>query len=286
MSANSTLGLRFRDDDRKHFLKGREWWLAPTVRGHYLGTIAKGWWTLGKSSITTHVEVEVAIGGEDSMLQGGVVLPVLGRVHIGVRVPRLLTGWIYHRREWALRVGYVGRWAELLIASDEHMRDTGMVSYYRRKIEDGTYDGPWSRAALWPGIHLTLDPHLRDRVLGRMDCTTTKGEPVPVVIPMPEGNYPGSAVREERVWRRKRWPLSQKRRVSYWIEMDVAVPVPGKGENSWDIDDDGVYGTGGATIPEAIANVTRAALRDRDRYGAGDRWVPDAGWPGGLGHRA
>lgn len=319
------LGLWFREDDHgKHFLKGREWSLHPTVRGHYLGTIAKGWWTLGNSSITDYFELEVAVGGEDGMVQAGVVLPFLGRVHVGVKVPRrLLKGWIYQRREWTLRVGYAGRWLELLIASDENMRDTGMVDYYRRKrqtldcancrhlksfhentegrcitlseVNHGCEpcDCPgyapekliWSRAALWPGWHLTFAPRLKDRLLGRLECTTTEDEPFPVVVPMPEGNYPGKAKREVRVWQRKRWPFSRKQRVEFWVDMDVAVPVPGKGENSWDIDDDGIYGTGGPTVSDAIANVTKAALRDRARYGPGDRWVPDAGWPEGIGTR-
>ena len=273
------LGLWFREDERTPFWKGREWWLSPTVRGRYLGSLMKGWWQLGRSSITYYFEIEFAIGGEDSMVQAGIVVPYIGRCHVGVRVPRKLTkGWIYHRREWALRFGYVGRWAELMIASDEHMRGAGMVSYYRRLLKEGRYDGPFSRLALWPGIHLTLAPRLRDRLLGRLDCTTTKGEREPVVVPMPEGNYPGWITREVRIWKRKRWPFSEKRRVDFSIDMDVAIPVPGKGENFWDCEDDAIYGTGGRTVHDAVANMTRDALRQRQMY-AGEGWVPGAGWP-------
>lgn len=345
MTRSSSIGLRFRDDDRAPFWRNREWWLAPTIRGRYLSTIAKGWWLLGPSSITKHFELEVAIGGEDNMLQAGIILPYLGRVHVGLRVPRWATrGWIYERREWTLRIGYIGRWVELLFASDEHMRDTGMASYYREKrkqpadcetcghyasfhadpvlvppysvkslddVERLTKRIPnpegrcitgselnhgcapckctgyvpakptWNRLQLWPGLHLTFDPHLRDRLLGRMECTTTTGDPEPIVVPMPEGNYPGKVRREDRVWRRKRWPFSEKRRTDYWIEMDIGVPCPGKGENSWDCEDDAIYGTGGKSIHDAVANVTRGALRQREMY-AGKGWAPDAGWPEGV----
>jgi hypothetical protein len=264
-----------------------QWSWHPTLRGWYFGTLAKGWYRLGPWKGMEVFEVEFAIGGEDNMVQFGIAFPFLGRWTIGVRVPRKLTnGWIYHRREWTLRMGYVGAWVELMFASDEHMRDTGMVSYYRRKLDAGTYDGPWSRAALHPGWHLTFRPRLTDRLLGRQECVTTKGDPEPVLIPMPEGNYPGTMRREERVWKRKRWPWTAKRRADYWVEMDIAIPVPGKGENSWDCGDDGLYGTGGSTPAEAIANCVRVALRDRERY-AGPNWTPTAdGWPEGIGSRA
>ena len=269
-----------RGEERRHWLLGDEWWAMLTLRGKFIGTVLKGWWHLG-GSLTHHFELEVALGGEDSMLQFGIVIPWVVTWHIGVKVPRrFLNGWIYQRREWTLRCGYIGRWVEIMLASDEHMRDTGMVSYYRDKRRQGEKLS-WSRAALWPGWHLTFNPRLRDRLLGRMDCVTETGEPFSVVVPLPEGNYPGECRREKRTWQRKRWPFSRRERVGYWIDMKIAPPVPGKGENSWDCDDDGVYGTGGATVAEAIANVTRAALRDRERYGS-KNWTPSAGWPEGI----
>jgi hypothetical protein len=136
----------------------------------------------------------------------------------------------------------------------------------------------------WPGWHLKGSVRTRDWLLGRMRCETTKGEPEPVVIPMPEGNYPGTLRQEHRVWKRKRWPWPSKTRSDFWIDMEVGIPTPGKGENSYDCEDDAIFGTGGASRSEAIGNVTKAALRQRERYGS-DRWVPDAGWPEGIGSR-
>lgn len=301
-----------------------------------------GWWNLlgGREGINNHFEIEFALGGEDNMVQWGLVLPFLGRVAVGVRVPRRWTkGWLYERREWTLRIGYIGRWLEVLIGSDEHMRDTGMVDYYKRKQEhpdcvcghDPRWHEPvvkvtpgsaktiadfdrlakyiqnetgrcitpaeinhgstpcectgykkkpptWSRAALHPGWHFTFAPRPRDFLLGRKDCILTEGEPTEVQVPMPEGMYTGMLKREDRVWQRKRWPWPSQKSTDYWLSMTVGPPTPGKGENSWDIEDDAIMGCGGKTPEEAISNVVKAALRNRRRY-ASEKWVPAEGWP-------
>lgn len=249
------------------------WWKTAQW---YWGSAAKGWWKLGRSSITNYLEVGLALGGEDNMLQAEIVLPFMGRAAIGVRVPRRLTrGWIYERREWTLRFGYIGRWAEMLFAWDDGLDNMG--GYYRGKRERGESLDPWTRAQLWPGIHLTLAPRLRDRVLGRSECVTTTGEWEPTVVPMPEGIYSATVRREDRVWKRKRWPWPSQKRTEWWIEIPGGIPTPGKGENSWDCDDDGIYGTGGSSPSDAVANATRAALRQREKY-AGAGWVPREGW--------
>jgi hypothetical protein len=266
-----------RNEDGGPWWTTAQWALWPTVFGKYLSTIAKGWWKLGWGEINRHFEVEFAIGGEDNMAQFGIVVPFLFRWTFGVRLPRKLTkGWIYDRRSWALRVGYIGRWFEVLIARDEQLAE--MASYYRACRQRGE-ELVWSRAALWPGIHLTFHPRPLDWVLGRkQQCVTTKGEPQPVTIPMPEGNYPGTMVREERTWKRKRSPWIAQRRTDYWVEIPDGIPTPGKGENSYDCCDDAIFGTGGSSPAVAIANVTKAALRQREKYGS-KNWEPEGGWP-------
>ena len=110
--------------------KTAQWSLIATIRGRYYGRLAKGYWALGSHwRLYTYFEAEFALGGEDGMIQFGLTLPWIGKATIGIGAARaLLKPWIYERREWTLRIGYIGRWAELMIASDEHMRDTGMVS--------------------------------------------------------------------------------------------------------------------------------------------------------------
>jgi hypothetical protein len=59
------------------------------------------------------------------------------------------------------------------------------------------------------------------------------------------------------------------------ITPDKPIPVPGKGENSWDCDDDASYGmTCAAQTPaEAVAHYSASIQRDRQRHG-GNHWVP------------
>jgi hypothetical protein len=59
-------------------------------------------------------------------------------------------------------------------------------------------------------------------------------------ITMPEGKYPAHVKRERRTWKRPRWftPLVRE----YWdVDVEGGIPVPGKGENSWDCDDDAIF---------------------------------------------
>lgn len=83
-----------------------------------------------------------------------------------------------------------------------------------------------------------------------------------------EGSY---AVKWEKVaheWRRPRW--FTQRLVRYNLDMkDRPIPVPGKGENSWDLDDDAIYSTSvvANNLSEALAKLTESVLRTRERYG-------------------
>jgi hypothetical protein len=59
-------------------------------------------------------------------------------------------------------------------------------------------------------------------------------------ITMPEGKYPAHVKRERRTWKRPRGftPLVRE----YWdVDVESGIPVPGKGENSWDCDDDAIF---------------------------------------------
>ena len=132
-----------------------------------------------------------------------------------------------------------------------------------------------SRTPKWRDGH--FDP--TDFVLGQTRCETTKvGDPIDVVVPMPEANYRGTVQLERRVWKRPRWPWPTMERTSASISMIEGVPVPGKGENSWDCGEGAIHGTGSseATPEAAVAQVVEAALEDRRRYGGSLDWRPSA----------
>jgi hypothetical protein len=162
------------------------------------------------------------------------------------RVPHAFAGgppvWLVDRREarlaihdWAIWLTVWGRWGE------------------------------WRRADPWWVRGVTL--HLDDLVLGRTQYVCeTLGPPVSVLIPMPEGNYPATLTPQRQTWTRPRgWTIV---RTSFDIEIPKGIPFAGKGENSWDCGDDGLYGMGaGGTVEEAIAAVQASVTESRRRYG-------------------
>lgn len=91
------------------------------------------------------------------------------------------------------------------------------------------------------------------------------------VVPMPEANYPATYKIERLI---ATWPdrLGFLRPAKVWYRVDVEpgmpVPVPGKGENSWDLDDDaiGSLSVPGRDVETAIAALVASALRTRRRH--------------------
>jgi hypothetical protein len=131
-----------------------------------------------------------------------------------------------------------------------------------------------SKTPKWRDGH--FDP--TDFLLGGTRCTTEQvGEPVEVLVPMPEASYRGVVKIERRVWTRPRWPWPVVERTGATIDMIEGVPFPGKGENSWDCGEDAIFGTGSdePTPEAAVAAVVKAALNNRRRYGGSLDWRPE-----------
>jgi hypothetical protein len=87
-------------------------------------------------------------------------------------------------------------------------------------------------------------------------------------IPMPEGTYDASAKLTRGTWKRPRWPFPLVvMRVS--IDIPDGIPIPGKGENSWDCGPDATYGTTGpaSSIEEAVGDLVARTLETRKRRG-------------------
>lgn len=129
----------------------------------------------------------------------------------------------------------------------------------------------WSRSdPKWKQFSINFP----DLVLGR-----TKHEaielipPRDVLIPLPEGQYKARVKLERATWKRARWPWWPLKRVrdSYDFNIPDGIPFPGKGENSWDCGDDGLFGCGhsGGTEADAIGHVVAIVLHNRARYGGG-----------------
>ena len=127
-----------------------------------------------------------------------------------------------------------------------------------------------------------------DTFLGKAQNKSEVIETQSVIVPMPEGGYRATAKLER--W--ERWRPRGRRTVSYSYDIKIDkpvrfIPVPGKGENSWDCGDNGVWSQSGPVpyrgswVVEAISGMVKSALRDRERYANRD-WTPSAGWSDGL----
>lgn len=135
----------------------------------------------------------------------------------------------------------------------------------------------WSRADPWWVRGVTVD---FERVLfGRPSHESTVIESGVCVVPMPERNYEATYEVTKHV---NRWTerLGRFRGAQVWhrveIEPGAPIPVPGKGENSWDCGDDSIHSTSvaGRNVSEAIGKLVASALSTRQRHGGQHMSVP------------
>jgi|GEM_PF-2110846 hypothetical protein len=121
--------------------------------------------------------------------------------------------------------------------------------------------------------HIVIHP--LDILFGKTKCATEKLAAEPATVDLPEGAYPVQVVIERRTWTRKRAPWWKRERVSADVQSEKGIPIPGKGENSWDCEDDAYFsiGTPTQTTAEAVAYAAERVREARERYGGRD-WTP------------
>ncbi len=137
---------------------------------------------------------------------------------------------------------------------------------------------PWSRR--WE--HRSADPwwvrgvsiSFVDLLLGRWKYSERSLSKHDALIPMGEGAYPATVEIKERTWKRPRW--FARRMIGASIDIPGGIPFMGKGENSWDCGEDGLYGMScdAKTVEEAIGQVVASVLRSRRRHGKPSDLVP------------
>lgn len=68
--------------------------------------------------------------------------------------------------------------------------------------------------------------------------------------------------------------------VRYELTPSPALPIPGKGENAWDCDDDAIFGmtVNADTLEDAARSLVDSVCKTRLQYG-GATWQPPEGWP-------
>lgn len=137
------------------------------------------------------------------------------------------------------------------------------ISDWRVQLTPWGRWGEWARRDPWWIQGVSVD--LKDLLLGRRTYAAEELALVPCHVPMPEGNYPAVA-KVQRVTRgRTRWFSRTAQEVD--LRIPKGIPFAGKGENSWDCGDDGLFGIGGDSIDDAIQRARRSVTESRQRYG-------------------
>lgn len=133
----------------------------------------------------------------------------------------------------------------------------------------------WANPSEYPRRGFTLD--FADLLLGRSKYSESDVTTGTTEIVMPEGAYEATYRLYTSIWKRPRWPWPKRMKRGY-IEVKGGIPVPGKGENSWDMDDDAITDmtTPANTLDDLIAAIKKSVERDRKRHG-GDGWRADGG---------
>jgi hypothetical protein len=250
LHAAGTRGHPAGTGPRRDLSLGAEWRLL-VPRGKSFGLGAQLTWGTNASETTPDLSIHLSRLG-DLWLQLGGVIPYT---------------WL-ERHKPNGDVDYDTRIFEVTVA-----REHFSWSWWARR-------DTWSRRDPW-WMH---QYHRWDALfLGRTDVDHEIVETGPCVVPMPETTYPAQ-YRIERITHRHRRAFGRFRdrllgRRS-WLRTEIRpgtpIPVPGKGENSWDMDDDAIHSmsVAGASVENAVGQLVIDALRTRARYGGQHMSVP------------
>jgi hypothetical protein len=170
------------------------------------------------------------------------------------KVPRFLERWVpEEERELSFKIHHNTIWIYLFAE----------VDCWR--------NGDWRRIVIHPD----------DLLLGKDRCTTQFIEERPVDIHFDNRIYKATAKLEIRTWTRSRFSFLKRSKKDVTLEIEHGIPIPGKGENSYDIEDDALMGTGISSlnlekpwdelVEEAIQNAITNVQRTRLKYG-GEGW--------------
>lgn len=131
----------------------------------------------------------------------------------------------------------------------------------------------WQNEHEWKRGDLKWSCLWREKLKGAAVITNEEFGTYDAVVSMPERDYPAKVRLYQTTWKYPRWFSRTLKRAD--IDMIIPVPVPGKGENSWDLKDTAIESMGmtAESIEEIVLAVQESAMRDRKRYG-GENWLP------------
>lgn len=121
---------------------------------------------------------------------------------------------------------------------------------------------------------------LNDLLFGNRTHSSTDIKNGHAELVMPEKKYEVRYLIFESQWKRKRWPFPKKvKRIQFAV--NGGVPIPGKGENSWDLDDDAIYTSteplNDRSIETVMEDFAKEIIEIREKR-ACKNWIPAKGW--------
>lgn len=170
--------------------------------------------------------------------------------------PRRFKDW------WHAKYEYSGREVWIYATRDESI--TGGVNFcwnFWRDPDGGSMKKTWrEKIVTFPDV--ILSP-----LFGRIKHSEETLEDKDITIPMPEGMYEGKAKLSRSTWKRPRLPFTSHVRHGAWVDIPIGIPYEGKGENSWDCGEDGIFGIGTdkPSYPALIARVVEHVLSQRKK---------------------
>lgn len=133
--------------------------------------------------------------------------------------------------------------------------------------------------------------HIVDRIKGKHTMIKNEIERRQFALPFLEGNYNIEVIKKARTDKWPRWftrkMISFEVKVGYYESgnfIEQGIPVEGKGENSWDCDEDATYSMYFAGQPynknviscyDAALYFWHSMMKSRERHGS-PKWLPQA----------
>lgn len=187
-------------------------------------------------------------------------------IDVWVNVPFLFSLYFHlSRAKWVKRlpgVKWTGKWG------------SGEREIYIRFHDSALWWTLWrftgeSKSRDWRDSNF----HFDDFLLGREKYSESEHTTHHVLFLVQGTAYPATVELYTSTWKRSRWPWPKTVNRAN-VEVETGVPVPGKGENGWDMEDDAIYGltTNADTVGEALSAFRESVIRQRSKYG-GDNWV-------------
>lgn len=246
-----------KDGSHGSIIKQGRMWL-------YLGkiTIHPHWYFGGKWCLA---HINIGAGDSNRDLNFCIGIPFVGL--FGINFERLLPEWLTdgEMTKSYLHPGEMFRMPiERQIGFSIH-NGTIWISLWENPMGSSRKDAWW-----WEFNWCPADTFLGDTKYSKRILSETKS-----AVWLPEAIYPVKVTIFESTWKRPRWPFAKKmiRAEVEPIDQEHGIPShAGKGENSYDLDDDALFSiTLHAETPaEAVKRTADSILRDRKKYGAPD----------------